>query len=238
MLTLSAENITSNGQRSSPHAGTAEGPTASSRPHTSGGGGITPAAATAVAHIRRRRAAARLQDPNLHSSSAAAAAPVADTAAVSVPATIPDAALLSRSSPPRMRDTASEQGFDPHCNAALTGPEDTTVPAPQRLPQAAAIHTGRGHLQSELPDPAGPDCTREGPPMDRALSVSRPPLPFHPIRRSARLHKTADRTPAGLPQPAARAQADLQMGNGRDASADKSLPGAKSSPEVSGPCTR
>ena len=237
MPTLPADDAMGNGQRSIPHVAAAEGPTASSRPRSSGGG-ITPAAATAVAHIRRRRAAARSQQTHPHSSSAAAAAPAADTATVSAPAAAPNAAILNRPSLPHMANVASEQAIDSHCNAASTSPIDPSAAAPQQLQQAAAIQKGRDPMPSEVPDQAAANCTREGPPLDRALSVSRPPLPFHAIRRSARLHKTADRAPAGVSQPAARGQAELQMGGGQDADADMSFSGAKSHPEISGPCTR
>lgn len=102
--------------------------------------------------------------------------------------------------------------------------------------------------QADLPAassvPVTVDGTRPGPPAEREgltgkgtgqlaerlPSAPRPPLPFHPIRRSARLHKSAGNAPG------TEAIADgegLELGNTPAGSAQNDVKA-----EAAGPCTR
>ncbi|DBB01012.1 TPA: hypothetical protein ACH3X1_000915 [Trebouxia sp. C0004] len=202
----------------------------------SNSGRITSAAAAAVAQIRRRRAAAaRTQDSAyLHASSSAAAGIEADA--------VPGAAA---SSEPHV----GSDGNHGHCRqvAASTAAVDSS-----------SIRTGEPHVEGGVPCeqanlPAtssglsvpvtvdgtrpGPSVEREGVPRkgtgqlaDRLPSAPRPPLPFHPIRRSARLHKSAGNTPGTGPL----ADGDgLEVGNIPASSAQNDVKA-----EAAGPYTR
>jgi len=204
------------------------------RPSSSGR--ITSAAAAAVAQIRRRRAAAaRMQDSaHLHASSSAAAGIEADT--------VPGAAVSSQ----------------PHVGSDGNYAHPRQVPASTAAIDSSSIRTGEPHVddgvwgeQANLPAassglsvPVTVEGTRPGLPLEREglsgkgtgqlaerlPSAPRPPLPFHPIRRSARLHKSAGNAPGTATVPVGEG---LEVGNTPAGSAQNDIKA-----EAAGPCTR
>lgn len=213
------------------------GGSSAGRPSSSGR--ITAAAAAAVAQIRRRRAAAaRTQDSaHLHASSSAAAGIEAGTvpgAAVSLqphvgndsnhaqPRQMPASAAAVDSSSIRTGEPDVEGGFS--CEQA-------------DLPAASSGLSGLSVPVTVDGTRHGPSVEREGLPgkgtgqlAERLPSAPRPPLPFHPIRRSARLHKSAGNAPGT----ATVADGDgLEVGDTPAGSAQNDVKA-----EAAGPCTR
>ena len=204
------------------------------RPSSSGR--ITSAAAAAVAQIRRRRAAAaRTQDSaHLHASSSAAAGIEADT--------VPGAAVSSQA----------------HVGIDSNHAHPRQVPASTAAIDSSSIRKGEPHVEGGVPceqanlpaassglsAPVTLDGTRPGPPVEgegltgkgtgqlaeRLPSAPRPPLPFHPIRRSARLHKSAGNAPGTA---AIAGGEGLEVGNTPAGSAQNDV-----KTEAAGPCTR
>ena len=213
----------------------AEGSGSGRRPSIRGGG-ISAAAATAVAQIRRRRTAAREHTLQLHATSAATAltANMAGAAVPAAPAAAPASAPASAgpsAAVPGSTDTSRLLNRDAQPGPATTRAADLSSAAPQQSDTSHAAHS----QPAEVTDQATAGASRGRQPMDRALSVSRPPLPFHAIRRSARLHKAADTTHtahAGPSQPNTGDQADVQCAAGRP------LSDANMVAETFGPCTR
>ena len=201
---------------------------------SSRGSGISAAAATAVAQIRRRRTAARAHTLQPHNASSAASVLAANRELAAMPAI---SAAAPASDPASAGPTADAPGSSHlHIHGAQAQPGLTTMMAAD-LPAAAAAQqcdvSHAAHSQpAEVTDQATAGTSRGRQPMDRALSVSRPPLPYHGTRRSARLHKAADPAPADLSQPGPRDQADVQCNAGRP------LPDAHMVTETCGPCTR
>jgi len=189
----------------------------------SSGGRITPAAAAAVAQIRRRRAASRAQDPaHLHASSSEAADAEADAA------------------PASHSGIESQQQHDSRhadCGADAPGPSrHNDLPAGSSgwsLPATAdAERQTLPAVREGLP------IEREGLPAERLPSAPRPPLPFHPIRRSARLHKSAGQTLSGPLQQAGRDKDDAINTIADTAAAASAQVNAKADLDPAGPCTR
>ena len=224
------------GATQSPPGEAAEG---SGRRLSSRGGGISAAAATAVAQIRRRRSAARTHALHPHAPSSAAIILEADRAAAAVPA-VPSAAPAS--APGFADPTADAPGsshLHNHAAHAQPGPAttraaDLSAAAPQQSDTSHAAYS----QPAEAPHQAVAGTSRGGQPMDRAMSVSRPPLPYHAIRRSARLHKASDTAPAGAPQPGAGDQAYVHCASGHASAAGRPLPDDNTATEACGPCTR
>ncbi len=198
-------------------------------------GRITSAAAAAVAQIRRRRAAARTQDSaHLHASSSAAAGVEDDT--------VPGAAVSSQA----------------HAGRDSNHAHPRQVPASVATVDSSGIRTGEPHVEGDVPCeqanlpaassglsvPVTVDVTRPGPPVEREgltgkgtgqlaerlPAAPRPPLPFHPIRRSARLHKSAGNAPGTA---AMADEEGLEVGNTPASSAQNDIKA-----EAAGPCTR
>lgn len=224
------------GPLASAPADTAEG-SASGRQPSIRGGGLTAAAASAVAQIRRRRNAAHLQTPRLPATSSAAMGSIdldldampavpAVAAASAVPAVVPTTTDLSH--------------LQHHSGLSQPGPVITRAAEPSSIAPQQSSGSPAAHSQpAEVTDQAAADNSRGRPPVDRATSVSRPPLPFHPIRRSARLHKTSDTAPSVLSLgPDARDQADPQCASGNGSAIGRPLPDANTVTEATGPCTR
>ena len=197
---------------------------------SSRGGGISAAAATAVAQIRRRRTMAHahaLQPHNTPSAATVLAANSAVAAVPAAPASDPASADPTAPSSSRVHNHGAHAQPDP----ATTTAADLSAAAPQQSDTSHAAHS----QPAEVTDQAAAGTSRGRQPLDRTLSISRPPLPYHAIRRSARLHKaadTADAAPADASQPGAGNQADMQCGAGRP------LPDAPMVTKTCGPCTR
>jgi len=170
----------------------------------------------------------------LHASSSAAAGIEADTA--------PFAAVSSQ----------AHVGIDSN-HAHLR-----QVPACTAAVDSSSIRTGEPHVEGGVPCeqanlpaassglsvPVTVDGARPGPPVEREgltgkgtgqlaerlPSAPRPPLPFHPIRRSARLHKSAGNAPGTA---AIADEEGLEVGNTPAGSAQNDVKA-----EAAGPCTR
>lgn len=200
------------------------------------GGGISAAAATAVAQIRRRRTAARATDFQPHASSSAATVSTANRA---VPAVLPASAPASADPTAAAPNSPDAPHLRNHAAHAQPGPGVTRAAAvsPAVPQQSNTDHAAHGH-PAEATDQAAAGASRGRQAMDRALSVSRPPLPFHAIRRSARLHKAADTDPSGPTQPGTGGEIGLQGSGGSASPAAEPLPDANMAPEACGPCTR
>lgn len=211
--------------------GAAEGSGSGRRPSVRGGG-ISAAAATAVAQIRRRRTAARATDFQAHASSSAATVSTANRALAAVlPASAdPTAAAPNSPDAPHHRHHAAHAQPGP----VITRAADLSSAAPQQSNTNHVAHS----QPAEATDQAAAGASRGRQPMDRAVSVSRPPLPFHAIRRSARLHKAADTDPSGPAQPGTGGQTGLQGSGGNASAAAKPLPDGNMATEACGPCTR
>ncbi|DBA77747.1 TPA: hypothetical protein ACH3X2_008439 [Trebouxia sp. C0005] len=232
-----AQPASSNARAASVPVPAIGGGSSAGRPSSSGR--ITAAAAAAVAQIRRRRAAAaRTQDSaHLHASSSAAAGIEAGTvpgAAVSLqphvgndsnhaqPRQMPASAAAVDSSSIRTGEPDVEGGFS--CEQA-------------DLPAASSGLSGLSVPVTVDGTRHGPSVEREGLPgkgtgqlAERLPSAPRPPLPFHPIRRSARLHKSAGNAPGT----ATVADGDgLEVGDTPAGSAQNDVKA-----EAAGPCTR
>lgn len=212
----------------SPPVEAAEGSGNGRRP-SSRSGGISAAAATAVAQIRRRRSAARTHTLQHHAISSAAT----DRAVAAVPAA-PAAAPASADPTAAAPGSSHLHHHDVH---AQPGPATTRAADLSAAPQQSGTSHAAHSQPAEAKDQAAADTVRGRQPMDRAMSISRPPLPYHAIRRSARLHKASDTAPAGASQPGVGDQADLQCGSHASA-AGRPLPDASMATEACGPCTR
>ena len=201
---------------------------------SSRGGGISAAAATAVAQIRRRRTMAHAHALQPHNTPSAATVLAANRAVAAVPA----ASAAAPASDPASADPTAPSSSHVHNHGAHAQPDPATITAadlsaaaPQQSDTSHAAHS----QPAEVTDQAGAGTSRGRQPLDRTLSVSRPPLPYHAIRRSARLHKaadTADAAPVDASQPGAGDQADVQCGAGRP------LRDAHMATNTCGPCTR
>ncbi|KAL0047044.1 hypothetical protein WJX82_004928 [Trebouxia sp. C0006] len=132
------------------------------------------------------------------------------------------------------------------------------VPASVATVDSSGIRTGEPHVEGDVPCeqanlpaassglsvPVTVDVTRPGPPVEREgltgkgtgqlaerlPAAPRPPLPFHPIRRSARLHKSAGNAPGTA---AMADEEGLEVGNTPASSAQNDIKA-----EAAGPCTR
>ncbi|KAL3147614.1 hypothetical protein ABBQ38_014665 [Trebouxia sp. C0009 RCD-2024] len=229
-----SEAVNGAGPMPSAPAETAEG-SASGRQASIRGGGLTAAAASAVAQIRRRRNAARSQSLHLPVTSSAAMGS-ADTGLDAMPAEAA-ASAVPAAAVPTMTDLSHLQH---HHGLLQPGPVITRAAEPSSAAPQLSGGSPAAHSQpAEVADQAAADNSRDRPLVDRAASVSRPPLPFHPIRRSARLHKTSDTAPS-VPSlgPDARDQADTQCGSGHASAIARPVPDANTATEASGPCTR
>ena len=222
---------------------------------SSNGGGITPAAANAVAHIRRRRAAGTSSAPALEALAAETDA-ASRRAAVAAPSA---ACATTGAAGPSGHLDCGDDHSDQLDNAPVPCPANLPLlPSPpahshadagggrQSLPAYPACQADGDKVRAEQAvDRAGQAVTKAGQAVDKAgqavdKGLTRPPLPFHPIRRSARLHKTSDKAGSSDANPAGSQQADLQPDHdsAAHAAADKPVPATAAAAEASGPCTR
>lgn len=182
----------------SQHAGSSGVDPEASAAGPASGGGLSQAAAAAVAHIRRRRVAAMEsrahtsapQNQPLHSVPAHAAAGNALPAqtAIGVIRTQPDVDVSEVS-------TAG----------AITARGTQTNQAEQLIIGAQPAAAAQPACEQGEAGNSAPDAQTD---LDRVQGAQRPPLPFHSIRRSARLHKPADTTVSGTASQMAADQAD------------------------------
>ena len=212
----------------------AGGGSTAGRPSSSGR--ITSAAAAAVLQIRRRRAAAaRTQDSaHLHASSSAAAGIAADTVSgAAVSSQLHVGSDGNRSHPCQVPastvavDSSSIRTGEPHAGGGIPCEQANLPAASSGLSVPVTVDGAR----------PGPPVEREGLPgkgtgqlAERLPSAPRPPLPFHPIRRSARLHKSAGNAPGTAPLADGEG---LEVGNTPAGSAQNDVKA-----EAAGPCTR
>ena len=198
--------------------------------HPGSSGGITPAAAAAVARIRARRAARAQGTAHLHPSSSPA--PAADTNPAPVNTTAADSA------PPlaQLPSTVDHSNFSVPSTSVAALP-NVRGDLPDQHHMDAAAHSRH---QDPLAESSGrsvqatADAARDNLHVERMPSAPRPPLPFHAIRRSARLHKSAGRTLSGPSDQAAR---DKTVS---DTVADTAAVGSPPATDAdsAGPCTR
>ena len=186
----------------SQHAGSSGVDPESSAAGPASGGGLSEAAAAAVAHIRRRRVAAMnsrphtsaVQDQPLHSVPAHAAAGNAQLTQTTVGAlrtqTDGDAPEVSTAGAITARRTESIQALE-------SGHDAQAAAASQQACEQA-------DAESKDQQPAAAAARVE---LDSVQGAQRPPLPFHSIRRSARLHKPADTPTSGSASQTATDQA-------------------------------
>ena len=239
------------------------------RPSSSGR--LTSAAAAAVAHIRRRRAAAaRTQDsPHLHAPPSASAG--TETAGLAGP-DVADSLQPHGSNVERhvqsCQPTAPTPVADPRADARAEDPRaeglHAGAAAQSQQHQQPAESSGRSADAAEQALPGEREglpvsthelsmereslpVTRHGPPPERQPSAPRPPLPFHPIRRSARLHKSGGNAASGPASSADNGNLDASHSAAADAAgvtadtfvaADSTHADANAASEPLGPCTR
>ena len=158
----------------------------SSGPAPASSGGLSVAAAAAVAQIRRRRTVAtssRAPGRNAAASAALLQNQSAHLAPIVLSSAPGDAVLAQNASPEHRVPDDAMANVD---STAPSGHESPAGPSPGPGTQPAhELPTMQGRAEA-------PDASVPAPDLERVQGTQRPPLPFHSMRRSARLHKSPD----------------------------------------------
>lgn len=179
-------------------------------------GGLSTAAAAAVARIRAHRAATRAPGSTTEAAT--------QTAADWNP-------LMHQL--PLLPGSSTEHNANPQ-QPAQSSELFSASAAVYQSQHNSDLHSNALGDASGCPVPTADEVSRGGLAADRLAAAPRPPLPFHPIRRSARLHKSAGNSADELPQQVTAHDASTAGACAQGAAASKS----PEATENAGPCTR